>query len=323
MAIKNNYSNADFRDYLYGLFSNEALGEFEDRLFVDPDLAAALDEFEHDLADAYIRREMSETDAQAFEKNYLNSDSRRARVAASRVLHQKLNIGTTDVSAVANDEPVSIWATMQALFATRRLVMTGLAVVITVPLIFLWWMALRPESNEIVSTVPTPTSENVNTLIDRPEPRNDLQVNENTNATQNSVNASNGTEIPNEANRGPRPETRGDGKSVFAVTLLPSVRSSDRKVIQIPESAKIVAFSAAFENEARYDRLLAEVRTGGGTLINRRETAAPKREGSNRYSVSVAAAKLKPGVYELALFGILDDGSRETINYYEFSVAKR
>lgn len=323
MEIKNNYSSADLKDYLYGFLTNEALDEFEDRLFVDSDLSAALDEFEHDLTDAYIRREMSDNEVQAFEKNYLNSETRRAKVAASRVLLLDLNIGTRSAPTMAIEAPGSIWASVQAFFATRRFVMTALAIVITIPLIFVWWMAYRQGSNEIVSTKPTSTIDKGNSLTESPDPSNVPLVNENSNAPENSVNSSNSAGTANEADRKQRPETRPEGKSVFAVTLLPSVRSSDRKVIQIPESAKIVALSAAFENETRYKRLLAEVRTGGGELINRRETAAPKREGSNIYSVSIDAAKLRTGVYELTLVGILDDGSRETINYYEFSVTKR
>jgi hypothetical protein len=72
--------------YLLGLLDEDSLDEVEARAFGDPAVAAALDEVETDLVDAYVGGTLDGSRRTAFERALPERPRLRARVAAARAL---------------------------------------------------------------------------------------------------------------------------------------------------------------------------------------------------------------------------------------------
>lgn len=79
-------TKASMKRYLLGEASVEQRADLENRYLSDADLFEELTETENDLIDAYVRGGLSDGDRQAFEKQYLSSPRRRARVQFASAL---------------------------------------------------------------------------------------------------------------------------------------------------------------------------------------------------------------------------------------------
>lgn len=72
--------------HLLGRASPEERVDFENTYLADPGMFEELVEAENDLIDAYARGQLSETERQEFERRYLSSEKRRARVQYAAAL---------------------------------------------------------------------------------------------------------------------------------------------------------------------------------------------------------------------------------------------
>lgn len=70
--------------------------EIERRYFSDPEYLAVVEAVEGDLIDAYVRRELSRTQRQQFEENFLCTRARRERLKMAEALHRHLPQPKTD-----------------------------------------------------------------------------------------------------------------------------------------------------------------------------------------------------------------------------------
>src|SRR5262245_55733174 len=66
--------------YLLGELPEEEQVQVEDRAFSDPDFLVALETAEADLIDAWVRRDLPQSQRRAFEARFLNSPQRRRKV---------------------------------------------------------------------------------------------------------------------------------------------------------------------------------------------------------------------------------------------------
>src|SRR5215208_6492007 len=74
--------------YLLRELTQEEAERFEEQCFGEEEWPADLDSAEQELVDAYVRNELSRDRRQRFEKNYLTTDTRKARVlTAQSFLH--------------------------------------------------------------------------------------------------------------------------------------------------------------------------------------------------------------------------------------------
>src|SRR5215475_5472850 len=66
--------------YLLGVLSREETERLDELSIVDDEFAARLNAAEDDLVDAYVRNELSGTDAEKFQSSYLSSPRRLQKV---------------------------------------------------------------------------------------------------------------------------------------------------------------------------------------------------------------------------------------------------
>src|SRR5690349_5374642 len=72
--------------YLLGDLPEEQQVAIEDRAFADKDYLALVTAVENDLIDEYVRQELSPTERQQFERQFLASTARRKRVEFAQAL---------------------------------------------------------------------------------------------------------------------------------------------------------------------------------------------------------------------------------------------
>src|ERR1044071_7872004 len=72
--------------YLLGELSEEDTERFEEKCFADEDWPEEIRAVEHDLADTYLRNELTPEQRQHFEQNYLTTPERLKRVATAAAL---------------------------------------------------------------------------------------------------------------------------------------------------------------------------------------------------------------------------------------------
>jgi hypothetical protein len=76
--------------YLLQELTEEEAGRFEEQCFAQEEWPAELDSAEQDLIDAYLSNELSKDRRLRFEKNYLTTDARKARVLTAQSFHKVL-----------------------------------------------------------------------------------------------------------------------------------------------------------------------------------------------------------------------------------------
>jgi len=74
------------RRYLLGGLSVPERARLEERYFNNDDLFEEMEMVEDELIDAYVRRQLSESESQLFEENYLSSERRRDKAGIAREL---------------------------------------------------------------------------------------------------------------------------------------------------------------------------------------------------------------------------------------------
>jgi hypothetical protein len=77
---------ATIRRYLLGGLSVRERARLEERYFKSDNLFEKMEMVEDELIDAYVRRQLSESESRLFEENYLCSERRRDKVRIARVL---------------------------------------------------------------------------------------------------------------------------------------------------------------------------------------------------------------------------------------------
>ena len=104
--------------YLLHDVSPKEQEEIERRYFSDPEYLALIEAAEGDLIDAYVRRELSRTQRQQFEENFLSTRARREKLKMAEALHQHLPRPKPD----------------------RRLLYTIGAVLLVLAAVAAWWL---------------------------------------------------------------------------------------------------------------------------------------------------------------------------------------
>ncbi len=302
-----------FKSYLYSDLEAVDRDELEDRLFADSAFAEQLEDFENDLVDSYIREEMSGHERDAFETRYLVSASHRQKVTVAKVLHDKKLVGTRQQPGVVEGSEPGFWTAIVHAWQNRNFALaSGLAAAILVGILGTWWyvqvgddrVARTDNSNADISTNETPnTNDNSNSVTAR---------NENNNVDSRSPEPSRSPSVSRPA---PVKQTR-----VFAFTLLPMTRSSDRPVIEVPAAAETVMLTLVHDDQREFRSFKVELKATGGGVVWNRDIRVSRRQNSSSVVVGIPAAVLRSGNYEIGLTGVTQDAVTEDLKFYQFSV---
>lgn len=288
----------------------------EERLFTDDELSELFDAVENDLIDDYVRGEMNPATRAKFESAYLISERRKLKVAAAGILTSR--IAEPRIKSIESEKRVSLWKKLADIFRMPRLAWAGGIATLVLLGLFAGWLLLS--SNEQTPQVVI-KDENDNSQIAPPlrDPEPPTRSNSSETNTERRASAnveSNSKTTPNLVRKKERPK-------FFAFTLLPTMRSGEQPVLKIPRSAETINLLVVHDNEKEFAKYLAEIFNPNGDLVWNREIPVNPTELSRPITISVRNSTLKPGVNEMKLSGITNDGHVEEIKFYNFTVRKR
>ena len=319
--------------YLLGELSGAERDALEEQLFLDEDFSLFVDDVENDLIDEYIRGELHAGEKLKFENAYLTSDTRRRRVHAAQILQTELFSETLEKEIVAADEKVSFWESLIAFFRLPNFALAGgLAVILLFLLGAIWFLTVgdidknrvkvEDNTNESFPTPPQNAPEDL--PLNNQNASNSLENNSEINKNPIDSNKPKTEPKKPEANKTPPKQTEvSRSPRIFAFTLLPPTRSSDRPILKIPPTAKQVRLQILNNFEKNFIRYTVEITDENGETVLKRDFASDGKRPRKSFSLNLPNESLPSGGYEITLLGTGADGNVEEINFYNFTVNKK
>jgi hypothetical protein len=147
---------ATLRRYVLGGLEEDARAGVDEQLVTDPDVFEALGVVEDELIEEYLDGTGTDLDRDAFERHFLTSPQRQARLRLAKSLREYASHGMA--AAPARHQPVSIGGA-----ARWRPAWLGLAAALALSLAGNVWLVSRPEVQP-APTAPGPSAPAVATL---------------------------------------------------------------------------------------------------------------------------------------------------------------
>jgi anti-sigma-K factor RskA len=325
--IKNINHEKLITQYLLGELPEEQQVEIEDRAFSDKDYLASITSAENDLIDEYVRGELSAADRQRFETHFLASAERRKRVEFATALRTVVSESTAPEKNVIHD--VRRWSWRDSLYAflnglnpAARLAFGAAAVLMILGAAWLFYETLRLQRQVNQLQAEKQSGQGLQQALDAERKRNEelnarlSQEKQQREQTDESLRQL--TETPEATKPAPPP--------VFAsLTLLPGLsRGGDQKPnLDLSNDVRLVRLQIGIDPEEQYKSFAVELRTLAGHQVWNRENLAPRtRRETRAIGLTLPAAVLKSGEYELRLRGLTDGGASEDVGFYYFNVRK-
>lgn len=314
----------EIRRFLLGEMSTGERAAFEERFIAeDADLFEEIRVVEDELIESYVRGTFSPAEKAKFEQQFPTTENRRARVAFTRTLFDKLaaeKTATAKKTDVSSAEDPSVWISLVNFFKTPRFALgAGLAILI---LIFgLWFLALRNTENggEIVrQTTPAPTASetpqkaenNQNAAVAaNVNSANDLEPNK----TPAAINAENSNKAQP---RQTTPKAVVATLALFAGTVRSGGKTSELNLTKDVTGANFVLNL----DSPDYKIYRAEIVDADGRVVYRSGKINARRTGVNAY---FPTAKLKKGDYFVKLYGFNAAGEAESDADFQFRVNQK
>jgi len=291
--------------YLLGEVSEEERIDLENRYLSDATLFEELTEAENDLIDSYVRGRLSDHDKQEFEKQYLTSTERRARVQFASAFSEI----SREHEAVSSAQKSSFWERLTSLFSqpTPKLqwgmALAGLAVVLAIG-----WVTVHHDRS-LQATLPPmqPSSSPASPTPTTPVPNNQAPSSENTG----------GTELA----KADRPEL-----DEFTVQLTPGLArgiEAGTKTFSVPKTPWI-EFRLLLEND-EHRNYSAVVETAEGNEVWHVDgIKSLLLHGNKVVDVRVPSKIVKPGDYVIRLGEMRTiHSNQEDIAVYSFRALSR
>ncbi len=323
--MNNDFQEQDAIRYFLGELSETEQAAVEERFFMDDGFSDWLDEVETDLIDSYVRNELDGSERQKFERNFLVSERRQARVKAAAALSEKEK--STVFVPVAETAKPSFWESLKGLFAVPALVYGSLGILLLALIggIALFWqrpMEIVKIGNENIKIEPTkqpsptisPETAPTQTPFETPP-----NINSQTAEPKKTLAPVNQPEEP-------KKETPKDVKQSLPVTAQFGLSSSSLRSgggnapnkINLPAETKSVYLRLKFKTEEEFVKYQVELRDAAGNLISSRNARNKKALG-----VTVAAKKLPKGNYKITLKGAKAGQEPELLDVFDFIVEKK
>lgn len=313
--------------YLFGDLNETERDAMEERLFTDEEFSLFLDAEENELIDQYVRSEMDFAERQNFEKSYLVSESRREKVRIANILQGEIFTEKSKPVSLVSVPKVSVWQTLAEIFRVPNLAWAGGFATILLLILITGFLLLRrtntpPEivrdgNSNLFNEIPTPQ---VSPQVS-PQDTNQSDNNQLRTIQQKSPDEKPKTSPPK--NSAERRETVSPQPRVFAVILLPPIRSGDRPTLLVPPDAQIIRLRVEHNNTKDFIKYRVEIRDSNGDLIWSREIAVSEKTLTKSIILNVRGGALISGSYELTLSGITADRRIEEVNFYNFTVRKK
>jgi hypothetical protein len=314
--------------YLLGELSEEQQLAVEDRAFADKKYLASITAVENDLIDEYVRNELSASDRQRFEKQFLASAERRKRVEFARALAGVIAEEAVPKKTVVHEAKSWSWRDSLYAFINGFYPLAQLAFAVAAPLLlvgaawlFTETMRLRRELTQLQAE--KQSQQNLQQALEL-ERRHNEELNarldqEKRQREQTDESLRELSETGDAMNPAPRPV-------IASLTLLPGLSrgGDDKPSLVLTEDARLVRLQIGIDPEEPYKKFAVELLTLSGRQVWTRENlSARSRRGTRAIGLTLPATALKAGEYELRLRGVTDSGGLEDVGFYYFNVKKR
>ena len=306
--------------YLLGDLPEEQQVAIEDRAFADEDYLALVTAVENDLIDEYVRHELSLTERQQFERQFLASAERRKRVEFAKALARVPRVSERAVVSWRE----SLYAFISGLNPAARFAVAAAMLLLVAGGAWLLTETLRLRSQLTQLQAQNQARQNelqqqVDAEQRRSEELNARLAQEKQQREQSEDSLRQLSEPGDATNPPPRPV-------VAALTLLPGLSrgGGDKASLVMPDDARLVRLQIGIEPDEPYKTFAVELRTAAGRQVWTVENLSARTRGRARaVSLTLPAAALKSGDYELRLSGRTESGASEDVGFYYFDVKKR
>ena len=312
--------------YLLGDLPEEQQVAIEDRAFADKDYLALVTAVENDLIDEYVREDLSDTDRQQFERQFLASAERRKRVEFAKALAQ---VSTVPERTVISQPTKwtwrdSLYAFLVGLNPAAKVAMVAVMLVLFNGGIWLLTETLRVRRQLTQLQAQNQARQNelqqqVEAERKRNEELNAQLTQEKQQREQSEESLQKLSETGDATNPPPRPV-------IASLILLPGLSrgGGEKATLAMPGDARLVRLQIGIDPDEPYKTFAVELRTTAGRQVWTRENLTARTRGRTRaVSLTLPASVLKSGDYELRLSGRQEGGESEDVGFYYFDVKKR
>ena len=323
--IEEKFDNEEeIRRFLLGEMTADERAAFEERFIAeDTDLFDRIGVIEDELIESYLRETLSPAEKVKFEQSFLTTESRRERVAFTRILFDKL-AAEKETAAKKTEtaaENSSVWKSLVNFFKTPRFVL-GAGFAILLLAFGLWFLVLRNPKNgdEIVRHgEPTPvvlptaqiTDKNQNAAVA-------ANVNSADNLEANKTPAAVNAETPNKS----QPKETLPKPVVATLALFAgTVRSGGAKSSELNLTKETTGANFVLNLESSdYKIYRAEIVDADGRVVYRSGRLTVRKSSVNAY---FPTAKLRKGDYFVKLYGFNAAGEEESAADFQFRVNQK
>jgi hypothetical protein len=324
-VIEERFENEEeIRRFLLGAMSADERAAFEARFIAeDSDLFDRIGVVEDELIESYVRETLSPSEKAKFEQSFLNSETRRARVAFKRALFEKISaesLSTAKKTEAAAEKP-AVWNSLLNLFKTPRFAL-GAAFAVLVLGFGFWVFVFRKTENggELVrQATPTPfVAETPQNNNQNAAPLTAVNVNSandaETNKTPTVVNAENSNK-PQPKETAPQPAF-----ATLALFSAGTVRSEGKtSELNLTKDTASANFVLNLES-SDYKTYRAEIVDADGVVVYRSGRLTARKRAVNAY---FPTARLKRGDYLIKLYGLSAAGEEESAADFQFRVNRK
>ena len=309
--------------YLLGDLPEEQQVAIEDRAFADKDYLALVTAVENDLIDEYVRQELSPTERQQFERQFLASAERRKRVEFAKALARGPE--RTVVSETAKwSWRDSLYALISGLNPAAKIAFAAVMLLLIVGGAWLLTATLRLRSQLTQLQAQNQARQNELQQQVEAERRRNEELNARlTQEQQQREQSEESLQKLSETGDATNPPPRS---VIAALTLLPGLSrgGGDKASLVMPEDARLVRLQIGIDPNEPYKTFAVELRTAAGRQVWTRENLTARTRGKARaVSLTLPSSVLKSGDYELRLSGRREGGESEDVGFYYFDVKKR
>ncbi len=311
--------------YFLGELPDGESRRLEEESLRNEELFDQLHATEETLIDAYVRGEMTLERKTLFERNYLNTQRRRATVELASALLQKYQTEDTN-SARATAVPPSSERWRNALVANSVAWTLALAAVIVLVIAAgLWTMWRKENASSLQAKGPSATpAPQETTLTTAASPTETVSQGQSVSPAPTPA-----TTVSPSLPRSPKhaPADSAQTSPVFATfTLLPGgVRSESAtgKILNLPSAVTIMRLHLVLK-EINFASYYAELQTPEGATVLRQEALNPTAAGSHfEVVLDIQTRILESRHYVLVLYGAGESRPGEPAAEYVFKVNKK
>lgn len=310
------------RHYLLGDVSEAERTQMEDRLFADDEFHEHLLALKSELADEYVRGELSATERARFAQRFLPSEAGRQRVAFARAMHDAWpESAPVAAPAVVGAEQSVWWQSLLGFWRTPawQFAMAAAAILLAFGSFWLYREQARLHSELEIARAEQARQQQQQQASQR-QLDEQRQQSEQLAAALEREKAER-ARLEQERAKLP-PPSASTPLSFLTFTLLPGVArsSGNPETLTIPSHVARVNLRLQLDSDERFSQYRVELRTLRGQLILRQSGLQARGQA---VTVAVPTPRLTAGEYELALQAPTRPGQFTDIGFYYIQVVKK